>query len=121
MKIIDLLDIIARGEEPPKKILYKYVDEEYIFEYDEYNFDYQNEWGVWLFEDICFDGENHLNEEVKLLETAITYKPDKIEKMGISYMKEVVENGWANEYFSESERKIINKINEIIDHINKEV
>jgi hypothetical protein len=90
VKVIDLLNKIARGEEPPKKIIY----EDYIFEYKELSYDYQNENGVWLFEDICFDGENHLNKEVEILETTITYKQDNIENNKQEPMFKKINGEW---------------------------
>lgn len=60
MKVIELLNKIANGEQPPKKIkyygdIYEYKDCDYFDEDDEY-----------LSDKICFD--NDLNDEVEIIE-----------------------------------------------------
>ena len=44
----------------------------------------------------------------------------KIEKMSDFYEEKINENGSMSETFNKHELKIIDKINEIIDYINKE-
>lgn len=60
MKVIELLNKIANGEQPPKKI--KYFG--YIYEYKDC--DYYNEDGEYLSDKICFD--NDLNDEVEIIQ-----------------------------------------------------
>lgn len=100
--IIDILNIIARGEEPPKKIVFR--NEVYIYEDDDYYTDTYND-AIFDYHEIT----DILNEEVTLLESTITYKPDKIEKIDF------------NDSINENLYDIEVKINEIIDYINKEV
>lgn len=100
--IIDLLNKIANGEEPPKKI--KYADE--VLEYDGYKIDYVDSDGDGLFNEYAWITE--LNDEVEILETTITYKPDKIKKFNAFE----IEVGVPQE-------DILNKINEIIEAINE--
>ena len=104
MKIIDLLNKIANGEEVPKKIKYKnnilYYDDDYTKEYPP-TFNYYDEKGNnsliegWL----C----QYINDEVEIIE-----EDKKIEKL--------------EEYdFTRGEiRDLADKINEIIDKINKD-
>lgn len=98
MKIIDILNKIANGEQPPKKIVF---DNE-VYEYDEEDGDYRNNNYDALFD--YHEITDVLNDEVEILEITITNKPDKIEKI-------------ANLYILDEE--ILNKINEIIDKVNE--
>ena len=83
MKIIDLLNRIAKGEEVPNKI--KYLDE--IYEYSNNDkFYYQN--GFSMYRDFYSEG-NCLNDEIEIIEEVedkeyedieeITYKPRKVQ------------------------------------------
>lgn len=64
MKIIDLLNIIANNEEPPKKIIYNYE----TYEYDKDNNDYRSMCDDYLFENL-FEGEiTFLNEKIEVVE-----------------------------------------------------
>lgn len=111
MKIIDLLNKIAKGEKP-KKI--KYYDDVYEFDC------YEGEWGYvnkeycrykWFANEIDCDLQEQLNDEVEIIEDK---KIEKLEYYDNSIMwcmngKEITDN----------EKDIIDKINEIIDYINK--
>ena len=127
--IIELLNKIANGEELPKKI--KYADE--VLEYDGYKIDYVDSDGDGLFNEYAWITE--LNDEVEILETTITYKQDsienskqdKIEKLKIITKK--TECGYNHYYLvndkieyrlREVNKIILDKINEIIDYIQKE-
>lgn len=128
IKIIDILNKIANGEKPPKKIYYKNE----IFEYDEKEKDYvhidftEYLFDVYLITDI-------LNDEVEILETTITMKDDKftgweaetkcddeknllesnkIEKLDVKLFEETP-------YFASNNEIIAIKINEIIEAINE--
>ena len=77
-KIIDILNKIANGETPPKKIVY----DGFVYIYDESQKDYKHiGLNDWLLDDYVIT--DILNDEVIILETTITYKPDKIEKLEI--------------------------------------
>lgn len=89
MKVIDLLNKIAKGEEVPKKIK---LDEE-IYEFNKWGNDYKligEEYSHWLFNDYCFGSNgNRLNNEIEIIEEVedigyevieeITYKPRKVQ------------------------------------------
>lgn len=77
-KIIDILDMIARGQEPPKQIVFRNE----VYEYDAKEGDYWNN----SYTDAIFDYyeiTDILNEEVQILEINMIYsqdsKQDKIE------------------------------------------
>ena len=106
IKIIDLLNKIANGEEIPKKILLNGI----VFEYQEDDYLYKDEDKKehWLFSASYTDKytwlENFLKAEVEIIE-----EPKKIKKLDIDFKKiddEIV--------YLEFE----SKINEIIDEIN---
>ena len=108
MKIIDILDKIARGEEVPKKIYYENKTYFYDEEYKDY-FDYDKNYG--LIEDHIHNNYgiiNSLNDEVEILEITIhnleTKNNNMIEKIDKEAGHSVVQ--------------IIDKINEIIDRFN---
>lgn len=101
IKIIDLLNRIAKGEKP-KKI--KYYDDVYEFDC------YEGEWGYvnkeycrykWFAKEIDCDLQEQLNDEVELIE-----EDKKIEMLELS-------NATINE------QEIEFKINEIIEVLNE--
>ena len=108
MKVIDLLNKIANGEEVPKKFTYK----GYFWEYEKRNemwFTYFTRCGEmknYRF-DRLFYLNKCLNDEIK-----ITEEDKKIEKL------EYIENGDFIEVPSNQE--LMSKINEIIDYIMEE-
>ena len=100
MKIIDLLNKIANGEEVPEKIkinnvIYEYRSYMYCTEKANYQDIEDYLFGKWNF--------NILNEEVEIIEEEKKI-PEKIE---------LIENGDFVEI--PSNRELMNKINEIID------
>jgi uncharacterized protein (UPF0147 family) len=99
MKVIDLLNKIANGEEVPKNIKY-YND--YILTYDEDTQDYYNEPSCTysLLNDIHYK----LTDEIEIIEDIP--KKDKIKELSDYQMCQ------------ENYYKIIDKINEIIDRLN---
>lgn len=102
MKIIDLLQRIANGEEKPKKI--KILSDNEVYEYN-YDFDYIGENGDELFGECLANVMNihiFLNEEVEIIEEEKKIEPIKYE---------------INKVIGLSD--CIDKINEIIDYINK--
>ena len=115
MKIIDLLNKIANGEEVPKKVKYRNNILYYDYEDNENNcfnatFNYYDEdGGHELFKEWDFD---YLNDEIEIIE-----EEKKIEKMSEFYTEHITENGEMTEIFNKHELAIINKINEIIDYL----
>ena len=109
MKVIDLLNKIANGEEVPKKIKYKNK----IYEWKEYDAHYGKtmtkkgwvkEHGYVAEENMTYFYLKHcyqdLNDEVEIIEE--DKKIEKLNKM----------------HFHKKQRQLANKINEIIDYIN---
>ena len=102
MKVIELLNKIANGEEVPKKFKYKgeiYIYRTYTFEDGDVMTGYGFEDGGWL--NIWRD---NLNDEVEIIEE--NKKIEKLDENNTNVLTNIIEN-----------RK---KINEIIDFINKE-
>ena len=110
MKVIDLLNKIANGEEVPKKVKY----EGDIYEYD--GIDYQNDDDyevASLMGDVILCGKKELNDEVEIIED--TPKEDKkIEKLidELTYIKLVDDKTFR--------KNVVNKINELVDKVNGE-
>ena len=100
MKIIDLLNKIANGEEVPKKIHIKKFQSDFIFNGYTYLSDEKEQQNIYW----CLYSEA-LNYEVEIIE-----EPKKIEKLP----KNITDNVCA----TRDQRTIANKINELIDEIN---
>lgn len=121
MKVVDLINIVANGEEVPQKIIY----EDELYEFREDLHDYENEYpdfeaGIdkykYLFEDPNGrDYKEFFNDELEIIEDK---KINKIKQLNnVASCKELIE--------LEDKQQINNhilkdKINEIIDKINKE-
>lgn len=115
MKIIDLLNKVANGEEVPKEIYFCGR----IYELDAYNHYMYEKYG--LYEDLLdftlnVDLDEFLNDEVKIIE-----EEKEIEKLRI-------QRTWQDEFrnepllryiYKEDMEDIENKINELIDEIKK--
>lgn len=102
MKVIDLLNKIANGEEVPEKI--RLYDEE--FEYmdgDKTYYSLTNQDPYDLFDSGHYANTLHLNDEVEIIE-----EDKKIEKLEPT-----------NYITSTFEDAILDKINELIDKVNK--
>ena len=101
MKIIDLLNMISKGEEVPKKVSINAgihgVD---TWVYDEHYEDYKNGANIYLLDSGMTT--NHLNDEVEIIEE----DNNKIEKMKIDRVEDA------------EHLRFKEKINEIIDKIN---
>ncbi len=97
MKVIDLLNKIANGEEVPKKVKVGY----YYYEYEE-NGEYINTENT---EDLLFNFDSYypleqcVNAEVEIIE-----EDKKIEKLNI---------------YNYTEHDIMTKVNEIIDYLEE--
>ena len=83
MKVIDLLNKIANGEEVPKKIKYDTKEMEYDYNKQDYLGYYSNGNGEWLFQylfDKCRNTEHFINDEVEILEEEKKI-PKKLEEL----------------------------------------
>ena len=115
MKIIDLLNKIANGEETPKKI--KYENDIYILT-DNYCY-YCDETNL-ILSDRLYAEQSRLNDEVEILE-----EENKIpEKLDIRQEKNIKNNwkwkvyGKEHSYNISTPQKIIaDKVNEICDYL----
>lgn len=123
MKVIDLLNKIANGEEKPKKI--KLLSDNEMYEYN-YDFDYIGENGDGLFGEClanAMDIKKFLNDEVEIIEeNNKKEKLDTIKKLN-SWIVGVgrVDERNIEEYIHKLYRQqfeMFNKLNEIIDKIN---
>lgn len=121
MKVIDLLNKIANGEEMPKKIKYKNE----LFEYDNDTQDYYIVEGTYdyLFRDsFCKKTNSFINDKVEIIE-----EPKKIEKLGpvrgsdLSDLtdKDMVLRNNALIELCKTLNNMNNKINELIDEVNR--
>lgn len=118
MKVIDLLNKIANGEEVPKKI--KVLD--VVYEFDDHYGDYYNKsLDRFLFVYMTSEEEwklaYFLNTKVEIIEDK------KIEKIDLSDWIEITTKGDLEEetftkIFNKNATTFVNKINEIIEHIN---
>ena len=126
MKIIDLLNKIANGEEVPKKIIYKDIVRE--FDYEDKDYTCKGDKDYYLFHDTLAEGTGDkmvtgLNDEIEIIED--TPKEDKKikDKARFQYsqiplwfdMKEFIRV--VNDNFERHQKAL----NEIIDKINKGV
>ena len=106
MKVIDLLNKIANGEDVPYSVKYN----ERIYEYVE-----ETKW--YLREDLkseLFIDKNKLNDEIEIIED--TPKEDKkIEKLDNNT---VFYGGTFETRWNDKERILVSKLNEIIDRLN---
>ncbi len=109
MKVIDLIQKIANGEETPKKIKYKDI----IFDYKKEKGDYEGKAGQFFLDWVELNGYG-LHNEVEIIK-----EDKKIEKMTDFYEEQINENGSMSEPFNKHELKIISKINEIIDYLEE--
>ena len=114
IKVIDLLNKIANGEEVPKKVSINAgihgVD---IWVYDEHYEDYKNGTNIYLLDSGMTT--NHLNDEVEIIE-----EDKKIEKIDIKD-KSIKVKGTI--FYREKDIEIFQKlsmvINEIIDYLEE--
>lgn len=125
MKVIELLNKIANGEEVPNRIKY----EKHIYEYEEGTYDWsyyiQNNGTIkFLLTDVFNSNDNILNilnNELEIIE-----EQKKIEKTKLYYyvsndienIDEVLFNNLCS--IVENQRTQEDKLNEIINYINKE-
>ena len=103
MKVIDLLNKIANGEEVPKLIRYSNTTFKYSFMFTNY-LNVEDVYDV-LFDDIV---THFLNDEIEIIE-----EPKKIEKISLEIDK------FEDSYYDTALIKIAGKLDEIIDYINE--
>ena len=104
MKIIDLLNRIANGKEIPKEIFYE--DRQWYWEEkaQDYIYDYKRLFNYYLNEDLI----TSLNDEIEIIE-----EDKKIEKL-----YEISNIGDLTIKYPDN-KQLMDKINEIIDVINR--
>ena len=111
MKVIDILNKIANGEEVPKKIEYIGL----IYEYDEKIKDYFND-NLWLF--YSMNSIGLIEREVEIIEDT-SKKNTKIEKLSNVTIYGATISALRNE-LQATNKRFEYKINEIIYKINGE-
>ena len=119
IKVIDLLNMISKGEEVPKKIRITDVDDRitrhYIFFYDEDDQEYKDDELFPLGARLILD--RVLNKKVEVLD--LLKDPKKIEKWGEGALEEMEK---CTDYTLEDLQKYIRILaetqNELIDEIN---
>ena len=105
IKVIDLLNMISKGEELPKTI--RWYDKFYN-DYDEIS----NNYKAFVYEKLKNEVWN-LNDEVEILNEA---KEDKIQK--IYHFKTSLIQNEVEIFITETLNQMVDKINELIDEIN---
>lgn len=109
IKIIDLFNKIANNEEVPNPIMLNNV----VFHYDDDAQDYENGF-EYLFRDSFSNfgrSDDFLNIEVE--EVEIIEEEKEIEKIGKIY------DGFTDSYYDTCLEKVIKKVDELVDEINK--
>ena len=101
IKVIDLLNMISKGEEVPKKIKYNLLEKNYqilVYDEEEQEYRYENDYN-----NFCTFPNHHLNDEVEIIE-----EEKKIpEKLNISNFPK----------HNNSLKKTAIKLNEVIDYL----
>lgn len=111
IKIIDLLNMVANFEEMPEKIKHQYYD----YSWNRVDKDYQKSDGDLLFRNMKIT--YHLNDEVEIIEEE--KEIEKIRMNGNCFFSESIE-AWINKEKSSAYCEFLsNKINELVDEINK--
>ena len=117
IKVIDLLNMISKGEEVPKKIKWEniiYAYSEYDKDYLEYPFSNEEYKGLFDMRDNILT--QFLNDEVEIIE-----EDKKIEKISWSEKESLAGNLMASkkqEILARRTEKLKSSLNELIDEIN---
>ena len=117
IKIIDLLNKIANGEEVPGKIKYGNMEYHINYDYGDYESDIEEyrtcdvKEHYYLFDEI--DMLKSLNDEIEIIE-----EDKKIEKLDLQQV-DLQQSGTTSKFISLKDYKIQEKINEIIDKLNE--
>lgn len=117
IKIIELLNKIYNHEDMPRKIIFDNHNWLYNDKYQDYFDEEHNSLIGFLIDDITYETREFLNTEVEIKE-----EDKKIEKLKIKDGKITgnLENGNYYCYtLSSPQAVIVNKLNELIDDINK--
>ena len=125
MKVIDLLNKIANGEEVPKKIRITDVDDRctkhYNFFYDEDDQEYKDDELFPLGARLILD--RVLNEKVEIIESQEHKIPEKIEYHQVRRNEvevDYIEDGIVKHFcLNKKQRYFADKINEIIDYLEE--
>ena len=108
MKIIDLLNKIANGEEVPKKIKYR----DWLYEFEKDCNDYLCQYDSLLYREND-DVRQFLNDELEIIEEPQEHKiPEKLK--WVDYNIEFTHRDFNREF-----RNICNAVDEIIDYLEK--
>lgn len=108
MKIIDLLNKMANGEEVPEKIKHQYYD----YEWNTIDKDYQTRDGEMLLGNMNI--QYHLNDEIILIEDEIDI--DNIEELDTYETVETYD--WQD---VDTNRMTINELVQAVKQLNKEI
>ena len=110
MKIIDLLNKIANGEEVPKKIKYNLLEKNYqilVYDEEEQEYRYENDYN-----NFCTFPNHHLNDEVEIIEEK------KIpEKLSTYFSLEKDCENDNIQYANYNFKTMYEKINDICDYL----
>lgn len=108
MKIINLLNKIANGEEVPRIVKYR----GFYWEYNQENKDYKDNEDDWVFSCSNYNITNMLNEEVEILEEEKKITPKDFENLGyaLGSIKKYINKGYDKAI---EEKKIPEKIDVI--------
>ena len=125
MKIIDLLNKIANGEEVPKKIRITDIDDRitkhYNFFYDEDEQEYKDDELFPLGARLILD--RVLNEKVEIIEPQEHKIPEKIEYHQVRRNEvevDYIEDGIVKQFcLNKKQRYFADKVNEILDYLEK--
>ena len=122
MKVIDLLNKIANGEEVPKKILYKYQNKDF---YEEYLLKWNKKYEAYYttkdntpITHLLADNLWNLNDEIEIIEDTLN-KDKKIEKLDLQYNDTIKGIKFEEQILMYCDNLQF-KINEIIDKVNGE-
>ena len=111
MKIIDLLNKIANGEEVPSKIMYQDKIYYMVGNNDYENYEYDEEPTLMY----AIGNTHNINDDIEIIED-ISKEDKKIEKIDFDLLQSFEDDD--DKYISIE--AICKKIDEIIDYINKE-
>lgn len=117
MKIINLLNMIANDEEVPRRI--KLNDTIFVYQGDDYLYEDKDGNECWLFSEIYTNRDNwlecFLNDDIEIIENKKLEKFNDYIPLGLTSMSA----DFRKQDVFDSLMKIGNKINEIIDVINR--
>jgi hypothetical protein len=114
MKVIDLLNKIANGEELPKKIKFN----EAIYNFNELYDDYEGLYGGdWLLKNHNDNLKCFLNDEVEILDEEDEFID--IEELRVKLMGFADDSEEEKEFLNEDLRRITDKINDLIKNQKK--